>query len=267
MSEFIADMPMHDYHDLDRLSSSQIKQLVRSRRYWQAQQQRPAKSTPDMAIGTAIHSLLLTPDTLEQEVAVAPKEGCSTRTTKAYRAWREEQDQRKALLLHSEMEQATSSAKTVKTHPYWGQYLDRLDGAEGTVLWDEDEAIHCKARIDGWFKVADSYFLLDIKTCQNATTSHTGEGRPFHYVAWDYGYHTQLAWYRRGWEKAVGKVAGCLILAVEKNPPHTVRLYDMDQWLSYGDKQIDEALTNYNDDREITSVTTLPLPGWAKHQE
>jgi len=267
MTEFLNDLPMREYHKLDRLSSSQIKNLLRSRKYWEAQLARPNKATPDMVIGTAIHSLLLTPDQLSQEVAIAPADGCSTRTTKAYKEWAAEQSPDKALLLNKEWQQAKAAADHVRQHPHWGQYLDNLEGAEGTVLWDEDEAIHCKARIDGWFKVDGKYYLLDVKTCQNATTTHSGEGRPFHYIAWDYGYHVQLAWYRRGWQKCVGEVAGCLILAVEKHAPHTVRLFDMDQWLEYGDKLIDQALANYNDDPEITSVTTLPLPGWAKYQE
>lgn len=268
MTEYIDGMPMADYLALDRLSSSQLKDLLRGRKYWEAQRKRERKATPDMLIGTAIHSLLLTPDQLRDEVAVAPEKGASTRTTKTYKEWADQQPSGKALLLHKEFQQAKAAADAVKSHPYWGQYIENMTGSERTCLWDEDGAIHSKARIDGWIKIpGGGTYLIDLKTCMNAGTAHEGEGRPFHYIAWDHGYHVQLAWYRRGWEKCVGPVAGCLILAVEKNEPYTTRLWDVTQWIEYGDRKIDEALTNYNDPVDVTGVSTLPLPGWAQYQE
>ena len=272
---FTDGLSMRDYLSIDALSSSQIKWLLRGRPYYVAQKAAPPKTTPDMLIGTAVHSLLLTPESLKDEVAVAPREGCGTRNTKTYREWAKDQPPWKALLLDSEYRQAKAAAAAVREHEAWGTYIANLTGTERTCTWTDDAGRHCKARIDAWIdgdapdsttQVGD--YIIDVKTCHNSGTEHVGTGRPFHYVAWDYAYHIQLAWYRRAWQTCVGRpVLGTLILAVEKLPPYQARIWDLTSWMDTAEKQIDMALGNLDAYVEPTDIRTLPLPGWAKHQE
>lgn len=258
--------PMQNYLELDALSSGQLKDLLVSREFWQARKAQPKASTPDMAIGTAVHALLLTPEALDQDVAVAPETGCGTRTTKTYKAWKADQAPGKALLLAHEMKQARAAANAVKEHPHWSRYIESLSGAERTITWVTDCGHSCKARVDAWIDSPDGAWLLDVKTCQNAGTTHWG-ARPFHYVATDYYYDLQLAWYTRAWQAAVGDVAGQLILAVEKNPPYQVRLWDLRTWMARADGLVDQALANIDAPEAKPEIEVLPMPGWLKHQE
>lgn len=257
-------LPMRHYLSLDALSSSRLKPALISRAHYEAARYAQRTATVDMRIGTALHSLLLTPGQMAEEIAIAPDKA-TTRNTKAYKEFADGADPWVEILLQSEYAQAQAMAEAAKVDPLAGPLLKALKGAERTCEWAE-AGQPAKARIDGWVEIDGKTWLLDVKSTRNATTSRYGDGQAFHAQSWDLLYHMQLAWYRRGWMACVGPVEGALILAVEKTPPYACRVYDMTTLLADGDECIERALTAIADDSPPT-IETMPKPGWAQYQE
>ncbi len=90
---------------------------------------------------------------------------------------------------------------------------------EVSIVFDEQSSgLRCKARAD-WLHVGkDSAVLLDLKTCADASEFERSIVR--------YGYHRQMAFYRRAVEVATGIRPAVFICAVETSAPfgHRVAL-------------------------------------------
>lgn len=94
---------------------------------------------------------------------------------------------------------------------------------EQAAFWaDPTTKIVCRCKPDVYSPSCE--IMLDIKTCVSAAPTRIG----FQAAVARFGYHVQDAFYTEGWERAGGgKSAGMIFVAIEKQPPYLIALYEL----------------------------------------
>lgn len=220
--------------------------------------------TPAMAFGTAFHCALLEPQRFASTYVVEPDFGdCRRKEPKAQRdAWRAENTGRLALDA-GDAECIERMVVAVRAHPLAGRMVK--DGeAELTARWtDEETGLSCKARAD--YFVRARRMIVDVKSTADASAD------AFKRDVARYRYHVQDAMYRAGFTAAGAEVAHFVLVAVEKEPPHAIGIYSLDEdgvARGYGAvrRDMETLAACLRDDRwpgYPEQIQTLELPPWA----
>ena len=108
------DIPSYDYHNGKGLSSSNLKDLLRSPLHYITNVKLGNKETPAMKLGTATHCAILEPERFDIEYIEAPYIDRRTKDGKAL--WSELEQSGKIVLTHEEYSNVTSMAKAVSEH-------------------------------------------------------------------------------------------------------------------------------------------------------
>lgn len=182
------------------------------------------KDTANFIVGRAVHTLTLEGrEAFDREYTVGegpvnPKTGKPYGTlTAAYKDWAAQQPH--PVIATGDFEMMEKLREAVQNHPIAADLLK--DGiAEATIRADWN-GVPCQSRLD-WFDPSRG-ILADLKTCQDVDR--------FPYDVRDFGYVTQLAFYRHmlylaGYTEKVH----CFLIAVEKKEPYRVavaKIYDM----------------------------------------
>lgn len=179
-------------------------------------------STPALAFGQALHMALLEPERFERTYAVAPDFG--DLRFKENKARKQEWAAANAgkLALDAEDERAIMGMlAAVYRHPAASRLV--LDGQpEVTLRWrDEITGLRCKSRADFW--VPSKRLCVDLKSTDDASPD------AFVRSVIKYRYHTQDAMYRAGFDACGQAITHFALLAVEKQPPHAVAVYTLDE--------------------------------------
>lgn len=247
MSERTApDLPMvqrmsyADYHALPGVRWSHLSK-IRDGSELHLREYLDRPSTPDtdsQRKGRLGHSLLFEPHRFAEDYVVFP----GRRQGKVWEAF-EEANADKCILRPDDVALGEGMANALRSNEHSAPYL-RAGIPEGTIVWtDEATGIACKARPD-WLTLADTghgIVLVDVKTAR------TIEERLFGLAANRFGYHAQLAHYRRGLRTLGVQVDRVLILAVENTPPHDVGVFILDDAaLTLGDAIVTETLGRYS---------------------
>lgn len=221
------------------------------------------KSTKSLHLGKAAHCAVLEPERFARQYVIAPDFGdCRTRANRLERdRWRAEHPG--AIILRNEEGIATMGMiRSLAAHP---SVTALLEGAqtEVTARWEEGE-VPCKARAD--IDNRELELLADVKS--------TDDARPeaFSRSVWNYGYHRQDDWYRRGWRALGAAVEGLVFIVVEKSPPYAVALYELDDAARLRGRQENDSLLArlaYHVERDewpgfSQSIEPLSLPRWAE---
>lgn len=257
------DIPASDYHAYEALSASGAKLLLRSPAHYVARKLNPKEPTAAMKMGTIVHSLILEPEKVKDEIAVMPR--FDRRTTIGKKAAEEfENDHGHKLIIdESSWQRANNIADAVRANPIVRANL--IDGhAEATMIWDQ-YGVPCKARVDYLTGSA----MFDIKTCQDASP----EGFARQIAAFQY--HIQAAHYANGYREIVGwELDRFVFIAVESEAPHATGVYTLDpRSLQSGRILIERAAEAYKraqvmDAYEPASYTEdiveLSVPSWAQ---
>jgi len=224
------------YHaDTSAISKSGLDLIHRSPAHYYAAKldpDRPAekKDTPALRFGRAFHTLVLEPDLFFQEYAVLP-EKVDRRTKAGKEAWAEfeaELGGREALTAE-DGQRLGAMAAAVRAHPAAKLLLS--DGvAEQSAVWDDFmTGARCKCRMDWWRGRrgrGPQRIAVDLKTTLNASRF------AFRKSVVDYRYHVQAAFYSDGWKAVTDdEVRAFLLIAVEKDPPYGVAVYQLDEEL------------------------------------
>lgn len=172
----------------------------------------------NFAVGRLVHSLVFEPDTVNDRYAIWDG---GIRRGKDWDAFKEERSPRtivdqKEIAECRAMAQAVLKNEIVSSYRRGGQF-------ERAIFWrDSATGLRCKARPD-WIN-EERRTLIDLKSCLSI------EERMFGKVAARYGYHCQLAHYANGIETVLGwKPAEVMIVAVEKEAPHDVAVFDLSE--------------------------------------
>lgn len=277
-------MTNDEYHrDTTRISKSGLDKINRSPyHYWEAYLNPAAQEreeTKAMFTGSFIHCAIFERDEFSKRYITVPPTAPKRPSVTQLKAKNPSDDTLKAIAWWSEFnsvhagklqlttEQYNQSQRmgdAVHRHPAAG-YIVNLPGQhEHTLQFTEPfTGAPCKMRAD--FLPDPIPFIVDLKTTENA--SPEGFGRS----VGNYRYHVQSAFYVDGHEYATGeKKDGFLFIAVEKEPPYAVAVYDTTKLvMDIGrEKYIENCQTYvdclrsgvwpaYSDD-----ILPLSMPGW-----
>ena len=252
------DMPNESYHQLHHLSSSGAKTIALQSLADYKHGER--KETTAMLMGSAAHTL-----TFEPHLADTIWEWGGRRAGKEYNELKESADAAGAIILNTqEYDKVHRMAEAVRANSAAAELLSGKLVCEASILTtDALTGVDMRARPDGWR--TDIACLLDLKT----TIDPSPEG--FAKQAANLGYHIQESWYRRVMELDGHEVDRFIFIAVGKDAPYKVGIYELDtESLNEGDAAVQYALEQYaiaqaNDDwgYDYGELTTIRIPPWS----
>jgi len=223
-------MPASDYHAIEALSASGIKQLLRSPLHYRTWRDTPKQPTDAMKFGTVFHAALLEPHTLDSVCVALPEEVPDGRTTvgKEFRKQFAAQSVGRIVITHAQRVSIDAMVDSVAQHDTAYGLLSGPLLVEPTLLWQEP-IIHdslsrfpAKARLDALAK--DFAFILDVKTTVDASKES------FARTIWNYRYDIQAAWYLDAVTTTLDVMPhSYLWLAIESEPPYACALYRADR--------------------------------------
>lgn len=228
------------YHRSVGITKSGLLMLRKSpAHFWNWLNSEPEPSTPAMNLGTATHTLLFEPHKWAKEIYVTPADAPKKPTSAQLNAkekkpdtvalikWWEEFEQRtKGLCVISQEQEAQARGMvTAVNNCDEAMALIRHPSAKTEVSIAATEhidgvGISCKMRCD--LLTNDGTVIADLKTTMDA--SYDEFSRSF----MSNGYWMQAAHYIATARKAGIPVERFIFIAVEKEQPHIVSLYELD---------------------------------------
>lgn len=236
-----------------------------------------SQRSPALDFGGGLHQSVLLPGEASS-VAVIPPECLTAAGARSTRgaAWKEFEAANvgRHLLTESEASQLHAMSAALRRHPLAGAFL--ADGEPEVPVRAVDPAtgLTVRARID-WLTedAAGRPVLADLKT----TAVNVADLGAITAAIEKYGYHRQLAFYRRVCRLALGiDEPACLLVFLGKSAPHLVRVVEPDaEWLKAGDAENAETLWDMAASRAsgvyaargIDDVLTVSRPRWATYSD
>lgn len=256
----------------DHVSNSMLSDFLRSPEYFHGRyvaRTIPGRKSAAMDFGSLFHDAVLLG--IENAWIEIPDEALSSNGAKQGAAWKYFQEHyaglNKPMLKKDESEALRNMVDAVWSHPVAARLLDREGAAiEQSIFWtDAESGLKLKARLDH----RKAGIITDLKS--TADVSRRGFASAMH----EYRYSTQAVFYKEAARAATGEEHHFVFVAVEKEPPHRVRCYELDP-------TPDRALTKgYEDFRSGLArlaecyrtgvfaepgwdqILTLDLPNWA----
>lgn len=273
------DLSNDEYHGSAGYSSSQVKKLV---------EQTPAhlrqsfsdhrEPTPNMQLGTAVHSLVLEPEKFDQDMAVAPE--VNKRTKAGREEWLafEAEHAGKAIITPEQYDTARRMADSVMAQPMAAALLSDVV-TESSVYWwyrtmdpDDDSKFRTMLKVRPDAICRNQSVIIDLKTAVDATI--TG----FQRSIMKYYYHVSAAMYLEGVNQCRPLLeemrhfayTNFVFICVESTPPYLSAVYDLaPEALDIGKQLYRRALHKLDAaPRENwpglpEEIRVIELPGWA----
>ena len=275
------DLANEEYHGSFGLSSSNLKVLLEhTPAHLEHSFAVPTEPSANMQLGTAVHTMVLEPDTVKDEIVIAPEVNRRTNAGKAEWLEFEAASVGKIGLKQEDYNKARRMADSVMAHPIAGILL-RDAVPESSIYWwyrsmDPDDDIQyremLKVRPDALCR--SHPVIVDLKTTVDATYSG------FIRSTQRYHYHVSAAMYLEGVNQCrplldeLGRVAFTkfLFVCVESAEPYLTAVYELsDEYLDIGKTLYRRALRTLRDAREAEEfpgfpdeVRVLEPPGWAR---
>ena len=256
------------YHAHPAVSKSHLDLIARSPLHYWARYLDPNRvapeASPQMRLGTALHTHVLELSRWDEEIAVAP--AMDRRTKAGKEAWQAFQDDTagKTVISSDDADQVLAMGRAVMRHPAAAMLLGLPGKAETTHMWtDAATGLECKCRPD-WL-TDDGSIVADLKTTKDASP------RGFKQSVANFRYHVQAAWYLHGLEQATGKRPDQFIfICVESTAPYACAVYAADaEMIERGHDQAMRDLARLTECKAADSwpsyseqIETLSLPGW-----
>lgn len=256
------------YHAHSAISKSHLDLIARSPLHYWARYLEPDRITPEpspqMRLGTALHTHVLELSRWDEEIAVAPAINRLTKAGKEEWAAFVAAAAGKTVITADDAVQVQAMARSVFRHPAAAMLLGLPGKAETTHMWtDAATGLECKCRPD-WL-TDDGSIVVDLKTTKDASP------RGFKQSVANYRYHVQAAWYLHGLEQSAGRRPDQFIfICVESSAPYACAVYAADaEMIERGHDQAMRDLVklaackvadywpSYSD-----QIETLSLPGW-----
>lgn len=250
------DISEADYHARAGCSASQLRTLLtKSAAHLAYNRRHPQEETTALRVGRLLHCMVLTPGVVKANFAVAPD--INRRTNAGKEEW--------------EKFLAANSSKTVVTTDEWDDANGMAQSATATGLFGAGQAetsifgtmngVDVKSRLD-WVNAGE---IVDVKS-----TSSVASPREFQKTVWNWGYGLQAAFYMRMAREAGLSPSKFVFVAVEKEAPHIVGVYDLDPAvIELFDRQIDGLIEEYKQSLVVDVARTwgrhtIQIPTWAK---
>ena len=259
-------MTEQEYNKAPGIRRSMLWEIRRSPAHLKWRMENPPEATPALIFGQALHAAVLTPEDYGRQFAVMPN---VDRRTKAGReAWEAAaaEAQGRTQIAFDWAEQIAGMVQAVRGNPMAERLLDGPH--ETSYFWaDTLTGEACKCRTDAETDVGDMHLIVDLKSCQDASTD------AFMRDALNYGYDVQAAMYTDGYKAVTGQEASFVFLAVEKNPPYAVNILQADTlFMQHGQDRYRNLLGLYHECRQRNQwpgytgfdgdIASLGLPAW-----
>jgi hypothetical protein len=264
-----SDITNDEYHASFGISSTGLKAFGKSPAHYKAYTEKAFKETPALRIGKIIHEAILEPEKFNSVVWDGP--------VKRGKAWEQFQNDNhgRHILTVTERDMLDGMTMAVMAHSRASRLVASAGWAEVSAWWvDPVSGELCKCRPDKWRKDG---VLVDLKTCEDASP----EG--FAKSVYNYGYHLQAAFYLDGAARAIRQSGRTdleipsefFFVAVEKEPPYAVGVYNLDyEAMEIGRDRYSALLLEYSRCRVRDEwpaykeeLVTLGLPAWAIKKE
>lgn len=262
-------MTNDEYHaDTSAISASGLKLFMRSPAHYYAAYLDPNRverqQTPAMRLGTATHCAILEPTRFNAEYAVIP-EGIDRRTKEGKQAYADLLATGAELVTSDDMARIMNMACAFRDNAIARALFEMQHQVEQSIFTTIN-GVACKCRPD--FMTDDGLMVMDVKTTSDASPEGFGKS------AWNLGYHSQAAFYRRVISEATGTTPDFIFGCVESEYPHLVAFYSTPAYLlEYADKLIDDALERFAECKKSgiwpgyvseIEMQELTVPGYAQ---
>jgi len=256
-----------NYFDNPAISATLLKTIAKQSPAHAVERMRSFQSIANMNLGTAVHTMILEPNRLDEEIAIAPDCDKRTKAGKETFAKFKETIEHRTVITQDQYRTAMDMALSFSQNPEAVKLLNELDEREKEMYWVHGKGnLDCKAKID--MMSTKHMALADIKTTVDASP----EG--FMKQSANLNYHMQLAWYSH----ALGlepEHANAYIIAIENTAPFSTAVYKLTpRALRVGWEMCKKAVKDYesyklkialNENVNMYSpeVLDLDLPAWA----
>ena len=251
-----ADLTNEQYHaDRTAISKSWLDKIHRSplhlRTYLDGESPTP---TPAMQFGTAVHSFVLEPDTVNR--LYVPKPDGMKFSTREGKAWRADNAD-KTILTSDEWRAAMACRDSVYKHKAAKALLEKGAKEQSAFYTNPDTGEVCKARFDNLL----DHCVADVKTTKDASPDG------FIKSIVNFRYDVQVPHYLEG-----PQLDNFFFICVETEPPYAVAVYRANadilkrgmairkrNLITYAECKSRDQWPGYSDDWQH-----IGLPGWAK---
>lgn len=259
----ILGMPNEVYHKAPGISHSGLTLVARSPAHFKFQP--PREATRQQAIGSAIHTALLEPETFDNEYYCL--NDVKDRRASAYKEAAKTHDPDK-LLTGPEGDNVKGMQEAVWSQPAAKRLLE-AEGYRECVVFARDPVTglltKCKFDI-----LTTAGRAVDLKKTQDARPDAFGR------AVFNYRYHCQVAFYSDVYKWATGEeLKAFAILAVEEKLPHAAMVYVLDdKSIELGQTLYRKALNRFADCVEANEWPAyseepelLSMPVWAERKD
>lgn len=259
-------IPAVRYHQWAGASQSRLKTMRdKSPAHVRYEMEHPSEPTPALVLGAAVHTAVLEPELFGELYVRAPQGDRRTKAVKKAWADLEREHPGATILSAADYETCMAIRAAVAEHPVASLMIG--GEKEASAVWtDEASGVLCRGRFD----VIDTELraITDLKTTKDAS--------PFRFpkTVYDYGYHIQAAHYIRGAQALGLDIDSFGIIAVEKEPPYAVAVYQLQPAAIYdGGRELDALLKQWAECERTgvwpsysTDVVQIDLPDYAPKQ-
>lgn len=253
-----------DYHSSNGISRSGLMEFKRSPyHYWYkylSGECPPTQPTPNMALGSLVHTLALEPEKLCLDYFVTHQKARPKTGTGAHDKMLEEAAGR-TILVQSELDAGQEIATALQKHEMVQSLLANVQYEQSIYFTHEPTGLQCKVRPDMWLNRG----VYDLKTTTDGTY------RSFQTSAYKYGYYLQAAMMHEALRSIDIKLEKFIFIAIETTAPYAIAIYLLDdEALDFGLGQFNELMTamatctaSYN--WRSYGIQNLSIPGYAKY--
>lgn len=245
-------LPDKEYFAIDALSSSGIKQLLKSPRHYKQMLAQSNDPTPSMRVGTLVHRLVLGEDLLD--IAVFEGKSLNSKAADVFIA----EHPGMVVVTQGELDEAQTIMDAQAGKPI----LDIFSETENEIaIVGELEGVKVKAKADALYRKLG--MIIDVKTCASIEM--------FKKNFFNYGYHIQEAWYTRLYSLLL-PIHDFVFWAVETSPPYDSMCFRVSPELhEHAVDKITAALATYHEcvTKDIwrgytDEIQEIGLPLWLK---
>lgn len=257
------------YHSGPGLSSSDLKQLLKSPRHFQAYKNTRMEPTAEMRRGTLVHALILEPDSFHEQFAIGE---FSVRRGKEYEKFCSD-NHGKIIISKSEFEEASIAVNSFTAQVEENPTLKSLlVGERETSFYWEDAAtgVLCKARPD---ILTQSGIIVDIKTIGGTDYSNASFDS-FQKRIVDHMFHVSAAHYLNGVSNNSRPAQRFIFVVIEMVAPYAVAVFELGpQALQFGAQLTERAIELFAESIATDTwggyskeIVEIELPNWALYK-
>ncbi len=187
----------------------------------------PEPPTPQMQLGSLVHTAVLEPDEFESTFLVA--DGCNARRGNKWKAYdTEADDTHRTAVLPRQVEVSNDIANSIRRSRLANSLIEQAGLREIPILWqDNGTGLKLKCKPDQSIPSAAS-ILSDWPICLDIKTSATPSPKEFAKQAYNFGYHRQAAHYLEGCEADTGEEHLFLYIVAGNEEPYDIYVNNYD---------------------------------------